>query len=36
MAGVLHERYGWSRQRANEEINRRLRELDAEGARSTR
>ena len=29
LAGKLQERYGWSRERAYGEINRRLRELDA-------
>ena len=36
LAGKLQERYGWSRERANDEINRRLRELDAESARAKR
>jgi uncharacterized protein YjbJ (UPF0337 family) len=36
LAGKLQERYGWSRDRANDEINRRIRELDAESARATR
>ena len=33
LAGKLQERYGWTRERANEEINRRLREMDTESAR---
>ena len=36
LAGKLQERYGWSRERATDEINRRLRELDAAAARVTR
>jgi uncharacterized protein YjbJ (UPF0337 family) len=36
LAGKLQERYGWSRERANDEINRRLREMDAEIARAGR
>jgi len=35
LAGKLQERYGWSRDRANDEINRRLREMDAETARAS-
>jgi len=33
LAGKLQERYGWSRERSYDEINRRLRELDAQAAR---
>jgi len=36
LAGKLQERYGWSRDRAYEEINSRLREYDTENARPTR
>ena len=35
LAGKLQERYGWSRDRAHDEINRRLRELDAAAERAT-
>jgi uncharacterized protein YjbJ (UPF0337 family) len=28
LAGKLQERYGWTRERANDEINRRIREMD--------
>ena len=28
LAGVLQERYGWTRERANDEIHRRLHEMD--------
>ena len=35
LAGKLQERYGWSRDRAYDEINRRLRDLDAEVARAS-
>ena len=36
LAGKLQERYGWSRERANDEINRRLRELDNQPVSNTR
>ena len=36
LAGVLQERYGWSRERANDEINRRLREMDKESVHTPR
>lgn len=36
LAGKLQERYGWSHERAHDEIERRLREYDAENARATR
>ena len=36
LAGKLQERYGWSRDQAFNEINRRLREYDTEHARPTR
>jgi uncharacterized protein YjbJ (UPF0337 family) len=35
LVGKLQERYGWSRDRANDEINRRLREIDAAAERAT-
>ena len=35
LAGKLQERYGWTRERANEEINRRLREMDTESAQAS-
>ena len=35
LAGKLQERYGWSRDRAFDEINRRLRDLDAETTRAS-
>ena len=34
LAGKLQERYGWSRDRAYDEIKRRLRELDAMAERA--
>jgi len=36
LSGKLQERYGWSRQRADDEINRRLREMDTESTRAAR
>jgi len=36
LSGKLQERYGWSRERANDEINRRLREMDTERTRTAR
>ena len=33
LSGKLQERYGWSRERADDEINRRVRELDTAAAR---
>jgi len=36
LSGKLQERYGWSRERANDEINRRLREMDTESTRAAR
>jgi len=34
LAGKLQERYGWSQERAHDEINRRLREYDMEHSRT--
>ena len=36
LAGKLQERYGWTRERANDEINRRLSEMDRETTRAAR
>ena len=35
LAGKLQERYGWSRDRAYDEINRRLHDLDTEITRAS-
>ena len=35
LVGKLQDRYGWSHERAHDEINRRLREYDAEHAKAT-
>jgi len=35
LAGVLQERYGWTRDRANEEIRRRLGEMDTQRTTTT-
>jgi len=36
LSGKLQERYGWSRERAIDDINRHLREMDAESTRAAR
>jgi uncharacterized protein YjbJ (UPF0337 family) len=35
LVGKLQERYGWTKERANDEINRRLREMDADTTRGS-
>jgi uncharacterized protein YjbJ (UPF0337 family) len=35
LVGKLQERYGWTKERANDEINRRLREMDADSTRAS-
>ena len=36
LAGKLQERYGWAKERAEEEIGRRMREMDNPGAERDR
>jgi uncharacterized protein YjbJ (UPF0337 family) len=35
LVGKLQERYGWTKERANDEINRRLREMDTDTTRAS-